>query len=281
MRFYSMFAGIGGFDLGLEQAGHECIGACESNPVAAGIYSRHWPGVKIDRDARTVDPDALPRFDLLAAGFPCQPFSLGGKRGGMGDARGLLFVEALRVARSASVPYVLLENVPGLLSNSNGKAFHAILKTMDEFWYDAEWQCINGRRFLPQNRKRLFIVGRLRRVPTRQVLPIAGDGEDAQDPQGEAKGEGERLRDNDVCGTIAASYWRGQTPLIEESGGRLRMLSCTEVERLQGFPDGWTEYGADGERVARTNRYACLGNAVMVPVAKFLGERLMEADLAA
>ena len=279
MNFFSMFSGIGGFDLGLEQAGHTCVGACEADGTAASIYSRHWPRVPMwERDVRTVHPDALPYFDLLVGGFPCQPFSTFGLRRGLGDSRGSLFSEAMRVAECKGVPYILLENVPGILSNDDGDAFYQLLSEMDECGYDAEWQCINGKHFLPQNRERVFIVGRLRGARTRQVLPVPKDGgfggEVRETPGGRPS---DRLPDAPHTRTITAGYYKSQNPLIAESGGRLRMLTPVECERLQGFPDGWTEFGADGKRVSNTARYRCIGNAVMVPVVKFLGDRLGEA----
>ena len=277
MKFYSMFSGIGGFDLGLERAGHECVGACESNDTAAGIYSRHWPHVEVDGNARTVDPGCLPRVDLLTAGFPCQPFSSAGTKGGVSSIDGSLFAEALRVAGAREVPYVLFENVVGLLHNDRGRSFWEILSAMDERGYDAEWQCINGNCFLPQNRNRVFIVGRLRGSPTRQVLPITKGEEGDEGARGPPRGKGKRLRHNDHAGTLVASYWKRRSPMIEESGDRVRMLTPLEYERLQGFPEGFTEKMADGRTVSNTSRYVCLGNAVMVPVAEFLGERLAEA----
>ena len=275
MRFYSMFCGIGGFDLGLERAGHACVGACEIEPAARGIYARHWPDVPLGGDARSVDPGRLPEFELLAAGFPCQPFSCAGRRRGLEDARGSLFAEALRVAAARRAD-ILLENVPALLSNDGGRTFEVILRALDECGYHVGWQCIDGRFFLPQGRKRLFLLGSLDGRSPRLVLPIFEDDRDGGGPRRQAESKGERVRPPDVLGTIAASYARGQTPLIDESGGRLRMLTPLEVERLQGFPDGWTELDAGGREVPRTNRYRALGNSVMVPVAEYLG-RLIAA----
>ena len=275
MRFFSMFSGIGGFDLGLEETGHVCVGACENNPVAASIYRRHWPAVEVHHDARAVDPYFLPEFDVLVAGFPCQPFSSAGAGRGLADPRGSLFAEALRVARAGRVPYVLFENVPGLLHNDGGRTFGTMLLAMDESGYDAEWQCIDGQHYLPQVRPRVFIVGRLRGGPAGEILPVPEGGEDHARPQGAPREKAGRVGDNSVARTLVAGYWKRRSPLIEEAGGRIRMLTPNECERLQGFPDDYTKRGKDGEIISDTNRYTCLGNAVMVPVARHLGKMLL------
>ena len=172
MKVLSLFSGIGGFDLAFRNLGHEIIGACEIDEYARRVYGKHFPGVTIHNDASTLSPDSLPQFDVLCAGFPCQAFSIAGKRRGFKDTRGSLFFEIARIAKEKRPRYLLLENVKGLLSHDKGETFRTIIRTLDEVGYDAEWQLLNSKYFVPQNRERIFIIGHLRGERTRQVFPL-------------------------------------------------------------------------------------------------------------
>ena len=140
MKCLSLFSGIGGFDLAAKRQGIEIIGACEIDKYARTVYARHFPGVKIYEDATKIKPEELPDFDILCAGFPCQAFSIAGKRLGFEESRGTLFFEIARIAKQKRPRLLLLENVKGLLSHDRGKTFANILATLDELGYDAEWQ---------------------------------------------------------------------------------------------------------------------------------------------
>ena len=110
-------------------------------------------------DARDIIPEDLPDIDLICGGFPCQSFSIAGKRGGFEDARGTLFFEIARIARVKRPSYLLLENVPGLLSHDKGRTFATILTALDELGYHVSWQVLNSADFgVPQSRKRVFLV---------------------------------------------------------------------------------------------------------------------------
>ena len=101
----------------------------------------------------------MPDFDLLCAGFPCQAFSIAGKRGGFADARGTLFFEIARLVADKRPAYFILENVPGLLSHDKGRTFHTILSTLSELGYGVEWKVLNSKDFgVPQSRKRVYLV---------------------------------------------------------------------------------------------------------------------------
>ena len=115
-------------------------------------------------DARTIDPEDLPDIDLICGGFPCQSFSIAGKRRGFADdARGTLFFEIARIASTKRPAFLLLENVPGLLSHDSGRTFATILTALDDLGYDVAWQILNSKNFgVPQSRKRVYIVGYLR-----------------------------------------------------------------------------------------------------------------------
>ena len=161
-----MFAGIGGFRSGLAKFGDFFVpvGFCEIDPYARKAYEAIYDtkGELFFEDARKIVPEELPDIDLVCGGFPCQSFSIAGKRGGFEDARGTLFFEIARIARVKRPKYLLLENVPGLLSHDNGRTFATILNTLSELGYDVAWQVLNSANFgVPQSRKRVFIIGYL------------------------------------------------------------------------------------------------------------------------
>jgi DNA (cytosine-5)-methyltransferase 1 len=172
MKVFSMFSGIGGFDLAMRNLGHEIIGACEIDKYARKVYARQFPGVPIHNDATRLQAESLPQFDVLCAGFPCQAFSIAGKRRGFEDTRGSLFFEIARIAKEKKPSILLLENVKGLLSHDKGETFRTIISTLDEMGYDAEWQVLNSKYHVPQNRERIFIVGHSRGQRARQVFPL-------------------------------------------------------------------------------------------------------------
>jgi DNA (cytosine-5)-methyltransferase 1 len=167
-----MFSGIGGFDLAMRNLGHEIVGACEIDKYARQIYAKQFPGVPIHNDATALQGDTLPQFDVLCGGFPCQAFSIAGKRKGFSDTRGSLFFEIARIAKEKQPSLLFLENVKGLFNHDNGETFRTILSSLDEVGYDVEWQLHNSKYHVPQNRERVYIVGHLRGQRTRQVFPL-------------------------------------------------------------------------------------------------------------
>jgi len=368
MKFYDLFAGIGGFRVGMEKNGHECVGSCEIDKYARQVYAKNFGHEPEQRDVRELDPKDIPDFDCLCAGFPCQAFSLAGKRRGFEDTRGTLFFEIARIAREKQPSLLFLENVKGLLSHDKGETFRVILETLDELGYWYEWQVINSKYFVPQNRERVFIIGHLRGSSSREVLPLREDSE----VNAESYGETSDVKDRHT-GAITANYWKGygagrtmiaepklkvlknsnddsyriyspegisrtlrshpggmgkmtgvyaigstqknagvmkdKSPALTEAMGmggghvpmimnantnsnmknrvqmrdktwtltgnsgdfsiwdnyRIRKLTPTECERLQGFPDGWTKGVSD------TQRYKMLGNAVTTNVVEYIG----------
>ncbi len=184
VRFLDLFAGIGGFRLALERAGHKCIGFCEIDKFARQTYKANFDteGEVEWHDITTVTDDdvrQVGRVDIITGGFPCQAFSVAGRRGGFDDTRGTLFFDIMRIARIAKPEYLLLENVKGLLSHDKGRTFDTILNTMAELGYWWEYQILNSKNFgVPQNRERVFIIGHLGGEPRRKIFPIEGtDGE--------------------------------------------------------------------------------------------------------
>ena len=177
MKFLDLFAGIGGFRLGMESAGHECIGFCEIDKFARTSYKAiHDTTGEVEMHDITTISDEFIRgigsVDVICGGFPCQAFSIAGKRKGFEDTRGTLFFEIARFASILRPRYLFLENVKGLLNHEGGATFETILRALDELGYDVEWQVLNSKDYVPQNRERVFIIGHLRGERTRKVFPF-------------------------------------------------------------------------------------------------------------
>lgn len=183
MKFLDLFAGIGGFRLGMESAGHECVGFCEIDKFARKSYKaiHNTEGEREYHDITAVSDEEWRELrgtvDVICGGFPCQAFSIAGKRKGfLDETRGTLFFEIARAAEQIKPRTLFLENVKGLLSHDKGRTFGIILNTLDELGYDCQWQLLNSKNFgVPQNRERVFIIGNLRGSSGREVFPITGN----------------------------------------------------------------------------------------------------------
>ena len=426
MKYFSTFSGIGGFELGIEQAyvdisrikkgkvqakdvesmpdssskngngrkqhplhsSPECIGYSEIDKYAIQIYEKNFNHTNYG-DIAEINAKKLPNFDLFVGGFPCQSFSIAGKRAGFKDTRGTMFFEIARIVREKQPRLLLLENVKGLLSHDKGATFKTIISTLDELGYDLQWQVLNSKNHgVPQNRERVFIIGHLRGTPRPKVFPFFGSHtEIAKTSKGELvdsrsttpvataldanyhKGHGQRgksrgrtlVQKNDIIvkGSLSNEKWdkfnessrrvydpKGIAPTVPTSAGgghmpkihqrprgknkggvhsisptltgksfadnnhinQIRRLTPTECERLQGFPDGWTETGMlnledrwcpqckmsvldekdcdncgqyfyDEEdfevKISDTQRYKTLGNAVTVNVIRDIMMKLL------
>ena len=229
MKFIDLFAGIGGFRLGMENAGHECVAFCEIDKFARTSYKAiHNTEGEIElHDITTVTDDeirAIGHVDTICGGFPCQAFSIAGHRKGFEDTRGTLFFEIARFASILKPKYLFLENVKGLLNHDKGNTFEVILSALDELGYDVEWQVLNSKDFgVPQNRERVFIIGHLRGERGRKVFPIGGKNEkssaerlginilgNTKNPNGTAKGTRDIVHDpKGIVGTLMATDYKG------------------------------------------------------------------------
>ena len=150
IKFFDMFAGIGGFRSGLEAiGGFECVGYCEIDKYAKQAYEAMYDtgGELYFDDARKIVPEQLPDFDLLVGGFPCQSFSIAGARKGFDDTRGTLFFEIARITAVKKPKYLYFENVPGLLNHDQGRTFDTVIHMLDELGYDVCWQVLNSKNF--------------------------------------------------------------------------------------------------------------------------------------
>ena len=175
MRFIDFFAGYGGFRMGIEAHGHKCVGWCEIDKYAQLCYRtlHDTEGEWFSDDIRTVKPSDLPEAEMYCGGFPCQSFSIAGKRRGFEDTRGTMFFEIARIARVKRPKYLFLENVKGLLNHDEGNTFETIIRTLDELGYDCQWQVLNSKfHGVPQNRERVFIIGQRRDTRHFNIFPI-------------------------------------------------------------------------------------------------------------
>ena len=261
----SLFSGIGGFDLGLERAGLRILWQCESNPFCREVLAKHWPAVPCYQDAREL-PSDVARVDLICGGYPCQPFSAAGLRGGTADDRYLwpAFARAIRVLRPR---YALMENVAGHLS----LGFDRTLADLAALGYDTEWTCIPAAAVgAPHIRNRVFVMAHAngRRLPRVDV-----DARDGREVPRERfvrlfRGSDERAHVADANGKR-----RDGRPGIQEAA---RQTGCDALERNNPWsvePDvGRMAHGVP----SRVDRLRALGNAVVPQVAELIGRRLIE-----
>jgi DNA (cytosine-5)-methyltransferase 1 len=317
-RYFSTFSGIGGFERAISQAAKVvnsqnsndspepvCIGYSEIDKYASQVYATHYPTHTNYGDITKINATALPDFELLVGGFPCQAFSIAGKRAGFSDTRGTLFFDLARILKAQQPRLFLFENVKGLLSHNEGRTFYTIISTLDELGYDCQWQVLNSKDFgVPHNRERVFIVGHLRGTPRPEVFPIIQDGEKIDELSGHysntltaryegAQANGTYIGESKLDAQIIAERGRykpdgsieqqyeprhnGLTNTLTQvekdnrvfDGINIRRFTPIECERLQGFPDNWTASVSDSQR------YKCCGNAVTVNTVQAIMEKLL------
>lgn len=255
MTYASLFTGIGGFDLALNKLGHTAVYANDIDRDCKRIYDSRFRHKLDTTDITTVNAEDIPYHDILVGGFPCQAFSVAGHRKGFEDTRGTLFFDVARIVKAKRPAYLFLENVKGLLSHDMGRTFEVILRTLDELGYDAQWQVLNSKYWTSQHRERIFIVGHRYDVRRPKVFPLGSH-------------EGVYRTQDAPQGPCLRSALRAQGDrAIVTGGGRMRYLTPTECEQLQGFPIGWTE------GVSNAVRYRVLGNAVTVNVVYDVAKR--------
>ena len=259
MKFLDLFAGIGGFRLGRESAGHECIGFCEIDKYARESYKaiHNTEGELELHDITTVTDEFIRSIgcvDVICGGFPCQAFSLAGARRGFEDTRGTLFFEIVRFASILRPRYLFLENVKGLLNHENGVTFEVIITTLDELGYNVEWQVLNSKDFgVPQNRERVFIIGHLRGERTRRIFPIGRN----------TKQVDELPIENITTNTLTARYTAvgNGSYIIESEQKKIKIKEATSqgyVEATVGdsvnlsHPNSKTRRGRVGKQIANT-----------------------------
>jgi DNA (cytosine-5)-methyltransferase 1 len=266
------------------------VGYSEIDKWAISTYERHFNHRALG-DVTAIEPATLPEFDLLVAGFPCQPFSSAGGRLGFDDARGTLFFDIARILQYTRPRHFILENVKGLLSHGSGETFASIIGILTGLGYCCEWQILDSQDYgVPQSRERVIIVGHLGGVPERTVFPLGvnvgrkvdsdpkrsryGDGLHSPDVEDTGWFTAVKKRGLDgsvtwgtrsITSTLDASYGAGPGYLgnrtsvcrIQDRVLRARRLTPLECERVQGLPDDWTAGHSD------TQRYRQVGNSVV------------------
>jgi DNA (cytosine-5)-methyltransferase 1 len=253
MTFGSLFAGIGGMDLGLERAGMQCVWQVEIDPYARRVLEKHWPSVRRWDDVRTFPPEPLAdwRCDLICGGFPCQDISYAGKGAGLAGERSGLFYELLRVAGIIRPHYLLLENIAALLARGMG----SVLGALASCWNCVEWDCFPAGAFgAPHFRDRVFLLARNSNGQHECSQPAdAQFGEEAS-----AGGGGER--EDSQKGTPRPGFAVFGTGIVPRP--------CWEPEPGLDRVDDGVPFGMDRNR--------CLGNAVVPQVAQWIGERILD-----
>jgi DNA (cytosine-5)-methyltransferase 1 len=307
----SLFAGVGGFDLALERAGVKVVASVEIDKKAQDVLRRHFPNSTIFGDISGVTGEQLiqagfnARGGILTGGFPCQDLSVAGKRAGLAGKRSGLFWEICRLIDETGSETIILENVPGLLSSNNGRDMAVVIEALVKRGYRVGWRVLDAQYFgVPQRRRRVFIVGCLRdsgRTPE-EILNISQSRagfirSDETAEQDSASDIGEEFDSNypitfskarraqnvnDFETWIPRNYTNTLNLFDNATETRTtelvvyehfaRRLTPLEMERLQGFPDGWTDNQADGRRCNQ------IGNAVAVPVARWIIDEVVAND---
>lgn len=303
MNFLDLFSGIGGFRLGLERNGHKAVGYVEIDKFARQAYNAMYDtaGEWTATDITKVTDEEWRKFngsvDIIAGGFPCQAFSIAGKRLGFLDStKGTLFFDVARAAKQIKPRYLFIENVKGLLNHDSGNTFRTIINTLDELGYDVEWRVLNSKDFgVPQNRERVYIIGHLRGDSGREVFPFFRENREANQealknntgfPESRFIGRGiaNRINFDIVLGstqknaaktdgtysptlTSAMGMGGGQTPLLVKSKipYSIRKLTPRECWRLQAFPDELFDK-AKASGLSDSQLYKQAGNSVTVNV---------------
>jgi DNA (cytosine-5)-methyltransferase 1 len=280
MKVAGLFAGVGGIELGLEQAGLTTSLLCEVDPQARVVLEHRFPHVPLVPDVNSMT--RLPRgLDLLTAGFPCQDLSPAGKTSGIFGRRSGLIRTVFRLIAGSKPPWVLIENVPFLLRLDGGRGIAYVVRNLERLGYRWAYRVIDTRAFgLPQRRERVFLLASRIEDPARYLLSGDCPREDANERDDVAHGfywtEGTRGLGwaIDAVPTIKGGSAVGipSPPAIWFADGRFATPDIRDAERLQGFPINWTR---PAESAGRSSyRWTLVGNAVSVPVARWIGRRL-------
>jgi DNA (cytosine-5)-methyltransferase 1 len=282
LKVAGLFAGIGGLETGLAAAGHEPSILCEIWSPARAVLASHMAGIDCVEDVRTLAslPDEV---DLLVAGFPCQDLSQAGMTAGIDGSRSGLVGEIFRLLDHRRVPWVVLENVSFMLHLGRGKAMASIVEAFETRGYRWAYRVVNSLSFLPQRRERVILVATNSGADPAEVL-FADEAESqipGTDLNARAHGfywtEGTRGLGwaPDAVPTLknGSSVGIPSPPAIMLPSGSIITPDIRDAERLQGFDEDWTAAAATVGRASF--RWSLVGNAVTVPVARWLGGRLL------
>ena len=310
MRVASLFSGIGGIDLGFRQAGFEIIWANEFDKDAARTYRHNFGSAHlVEADIRTVDPGTIPDFDVLVAGFPCQPFSIMGFKKGFKDPRGNLFFEIARIAETKLPKVIFLENVANLLEHDEGRSFLTVYNALVPLGYTLKYQVMDAIEYgnIPQHRTRIFIVAFLdyeqcKKFVFPEPIPLTAKMNDilnrsaphdtsyyynetsvywddlkriVTDKQALYKiyDSGVSRKRHFVCPALTANMgtYPDRVPIILDDYG-IRKITPYECLALQGYPKDFTF-----PNIPMASAYKQCGNSVVVPVIRRIAEKILDA----
>ncbi len=286
----SFFAGIGGFDLGLERAGMEVVFQCEINKFCQKVLKKHWSEIPICSDINSLESDDIPKSNVWCGGFPCQDLSLAnqGKRKGLKGERSGLFYKFAELISEKYPRWIIIENVPGLLNSNGGEDFRILLQTLDELGYGVSWRVFDAKHFgTPQRRRRVYIVASYRTLLSSKVL-FEQNGITIAPGKGIGQREisAERFREGDqqsnlysiqhagigrkhTAGPQAKGYRNdGETYTLDSRGSSDAICKADDsfgIRDSSGIPKGLD-----------SNRFRAVGNAVAVPVVNWIGNRIVE-----
>ncbi len=298
-KMIDLFAGIGGIRLGFESIGGENVFTSEWDQPAQKTYQTNFEELP-HGDITKIEPKYIPPFDILLAGFPCQPFSQAGKKLGLADTRGTLFFDIAKIVEHHRPTVVFLENVKRFKSHDGGRTFETIKTILEGLGYEIYSQVLNAKDFgVPQNRERIYIVGFLGKTnfsfpkPSGKKTRLGDILEKNPDPKytisdklwiGHQRRKKEHAKkgygfgyclfneNSEYTSTISARYYKdGSEILIEQKGKNPRKLTPREAARLQGFPDDYILSTSDSQA------YKQFGNSVAVPVIKALAKEIEKA----
>lgn len=291
LKVASFFAGIGGFDLGLERAGMKVVFQCEINAFSQRVLRSRWPMVKLHGDISDLNPQDIPRADVWTGGFPCQDVSLAnqGKRKGLQGERSGLFYAFAELVKAGKPSWIILENVPGLLNSHSGEDFQTILSRLDELGYGVSWRVFDAKNFgTPQRRRRVYIVASLGSLSSAEVLfeqgsiaEVAKAGKNKKLPVAEGidQGNGNSSLFSIQHATI------GRRPSAGPQGKGFRNDGETYTLDSRGSSDVVCSTSAPfrvrkATRLSReldSNRYRAVGNAVCVPIVEWIGSKIIQS----
>ena len=307
IKFIDLFSGIGGFRIAFENLGAKCVFSADIDKYACQTYEKNFGEYPL-KDVSKTTSDEIPEFDILCAGFPCQPFSIAGQRRGFKDTRGTLFFDIQRIINDKKPQAFILENVKGLLSHDKGKTFKTILHTLeDKLNYKLFYKVLNSKDFsLPQNRERIYIIGFKDKSiefnfpkPSDKSLTLSdimdNEHKDCEISEiakyniltnlkkhkkyNEIKNKKNLLayeirksrctfRYDNLAPTLTAKMGTGGNN-VPIFVHQMRKLSTKECLRIQGFPDSYII------EANKAQSYKQIGNSVSVPVIKLLAKEIV------
>ena len=311
MKVLDLFAGIGGFTLGLERAGFETVAFCEIEPYAQKVLKKHWPEVPIYDDVRQLTAERLAAdgigVDVITGGFPCQDISLAGRQAGIEGERSGLWGEIARLISELQPRYAIMENVTNLISGDSGRWFGRVLGDLAEIGYDAEWHCIPASAIgAHHHRDRVWIVAYPnsdsqpgRTINAGKVHPsalLAHPSGGEREPGAEKQRVLRTLQENRAVNDHLGGRGEAHASLLADPNGnhvqrleqksqpcrdkrQVGLLSRKGITREQSI---WQVEPSVGRVVngvpARSHRLKCLGNAVVPQIPELIGRAIMEFE---